>query len=164
VSWFRQSSRCFSVFGKPSRKQAGRIAVNITEQLEQKLLLGSLVPTETGVPTGELLPISTVDLLAKHEVDNLSAADISLMDAGDEFQRMELQFAWLTRQEATSSDGNSSHANSVDTGDDANAERADGSDSDASSSTSTPETRMRPVVNRVIRLTMKLSVTKRTSI
>ena len=139
MSWFRQSSRCFSVFGKPSRKQAGRIAVNITEQLEQKLLLGSLVPTETGVPTGELLPISTVDLLAKHEVDNLSAADISLMDAGDEFQRMELQFAWLTRQEATSSDGDSSHANSVDTGDDANAERADGSDSDASSSTSTPE-------------------------
>lgn len=139
MSWFRRSSKRSSVFGKPSRKQAGRRAVNITEQLEQKLLLGSLVPTETGVPTGELLPISTVDLLAKHEVDSLSAADISLMEAGDEFQRMELQFALLARQEATSSDDNSAHANSGDAADNANAERADGSDSESSNSPSKSE-------------------------
>lgn len=107
MSWFRRSPNRSSIFGKPSRKQAGRRSANITEQLEQKLLLGSLVPTETGVPTGELLPISTVDLLARHEVDNLSAADISLMEAGDEFQRMELQFAWLARQENSQGDGTS---------------------------------------------------------
>jgi len=112
VSWFRRSSHRSSVFGKPSRKQAGRLATNITEQLEQKLLLGSLVPTETGVPTGELLPISTVDLLARHEVDNLSAADISLMEAGDELQRMELQFAWLARQQSSQSDNPSARSES----------------------------------------------------
>jgi uncharacterized protein GlcG (DUF336 family) len=112
VSWFRRSSHRSSVFGKPRRKQAGRRATNITEQLEQKLLLGSLVPTETGVPTGELLPISTVDLLAKHEVDNLSAADISLMEAGDEFQRMELQFAWLARQQSSQGDNQSARSGS----------------------------------------------------
>jgi uncharacterized protein GlcG (DUF336 family) len=97
VSWFRRSSNLVSVFRKSSRKHAGRRSATVTEQLEQKLLLGSLVPTETGVPTGELLPISTVDLLAQHEIDNLTAADISLLEAGDEFQRMELQFAWLDR-------------------------------------------------------------------
>jgi uncharacterized protein GlcG (DUF336 family) len=112
VSWFRRSSNHSSVFGKPRRKQAGRRATNITEQLEQKLLLGSLVPTETGVPTGELLPISTVDLLAKHEVDNLSATDISLLEAGDEFQRMELQFAWLARQQRSQSDDQSARSGS----------------------------------------------------
>lgn len=117
MSWFRRSSHRFSVFGKPGRKQAGRRATNITEQLEQKLLLGSLVPTETGVPTGELLPISTVDLLAKHEVDNLSAADISLMEAGDEFQRMELQFAWLDRQESSQDGDQTAEPDSEQTGD-----------------------------------------------
>ena len=105
MSWFRRSLSRTGVFGKPHRKHhAGRGSATITEQLEQKLLLGSLVPTETGVPTGDLLPISTVDLLAKHEVDNLSAVDISLMEAGDEFQRMELQFAWLARQQNSQSD------------------------------------------------------------
>lgn len=112
MSWFRRSSSRSSVFGKPSRKQAGRRSANITEQLEQKLLLGSLVPTETGVPTGELLPISTVDLLAKHEIDNLSAADISLMEAGDEFQRMELQFALLARQQSSQGDDQSARSDS----------------------------------------------------
>ena len=105
MSWFRRSLSRTGVFGKPRRKhQAGRGSATTTEQLEQKLLLGSLVPTETGVPTGDLLPISTVDLLAKHEVDNLSAVDISLMEAGDEFQRMELQLAWLARQQNSQSD------------------------------------------------------------
>ena len=70
------------------------------------------MPTETGVPTGELLPISTVDLLAKHEVDNLSAADISLMEAGDEFQRMELQFALLARQQSSQGDDPSARSGS----------------------------------------------------
>ena len=110
MSWFRRSSHRSSVFGKPTRKHACRRATNITEQLEQKLLLGSLVPTETGVPTGELLPISTIDLLAKHEIDNLSAADISLMEAGDEFQRMELQFALLARQQSSQGDDQSARS------------------------------------------------------
>tara|TARA_R110002072_G_scaffold284587_1_gene448995 strand:- start:1127 stop:4624 length:3498 start_codon:yes stop_codon:yes gene_type:complete len=112
VSWFRRSSSRTGVFGKPRRKHhAGRRSATITEQLEQKLLLGSLVPTETGVPTGDLLPISTVDLLAKHEVDSLSAADISLMEAGDEFQRMELQFAWLARQQSSQNEAASEASN-----------------------------------------------------
>ena len=111
MSWFRRSSNRSPVFGKPSRKQASRRSANMTEQLEQKLLLGSLVPTETGVPTGDLLPISTVDLLAKYEVDDLSAADIALMESGNEFQQMELQFAWLARQENSQGDGNSENRN-----------------------------------------------------
>jgi uncharacterized protein GlcG (DUF336 family) len=137
VSWFRRSSNRSSVFGKPSRKQAGRRSANITEQLEQKLLLGSLVPTETGVPTGELLPISTVDLLAKHEVDNLSAADISLMEAGDEFQRMELQFAWLARQQGAQSGDESAQPSSRDQSDNSATSSAqpDGSHADASDET-----------------------------
>lgn len=94
MSWFRRSSNHV----KASRKYGRRRSVNTTEQLEQKLLLGSLVPTETGAPTGELLPISTVDLLARHEVDNLSSADIALLESGDELQQLELQFAWLARQ------------------------------------------------------------------
>lgn len=112
MSWFRRSSHRSSVFGKPSRKQAGRRSANITEQLEQKLLLGSLVPTETGAPTGDLLPISTVDLLARHEVDNLSSADISLMEAGDEFQRMELQFALLAGQQSSQGEDQSARSDS----------------------------------------------------
>ena len=133
MSWFRRSLNHSSVFGKPRRKYAGRRATNITEQLEQKLLLGSLVPTETGVPTGELLPISTVDLLAKHEVDNLSAADISLMEAGDEFQRMELQFDWLARQQSSEGDTSSEAS-------DSNGETfADGQRADAANSDQTAE-------------------------
>lgn len=98
MSWFRRSSNHVKACRKASRKYGGRRSVNVTEQLEQKLLLGSLVPTETGAPTGELLPVSTVDLLAKHEVDNLSSADIALLESGDELQQLELQFAWLARQ------------------------------------------------------------------
>lgn len=139
MSWFCRSSNRSSVFGKPSRKQAGRRSANVTEQLEQKLLLGSLVPTETGVPTGELLPISTVDLLAKHEVDNLSAADISLMQAGDEFQRIELQFTWLARQETAQPGDDSAHSNSENATDDVPAERADGSSNEQTGRSSTSE-------------------------
>jgi uncharacterized protein GlcG (DUF336 family) len=135
VSWFRRSLSRTGVFGKPRRKhQAGRGSATTTEQLEQKLLLGSLVPTETGVPTGDLLPISTVDLLAKHEVENLSAADISLMEAGDEFQRMELQFAWLARHKSSqgeaaseageSNGGTSTDNQSVNAADAANTDKA----------------------------------------
>ncbi|NQV26642.1 MAG: heme-binding protein [Rhodopirellula sp.] len=109
MSWFRQSSNYSRVFGRQGRKRTAGRSVNVTEQLEQKLLLGSLVPTETGVPTGDLLPISTVDLLAKHEIDNLSAVDISLMDAGDGFQRLELQFDWLARQHEARPDDESGH-------------------------------------------------------
>ena len=139
MSWFRRSSNRSSVFGKPSRKHAGRRFANLTEQLEQKLLLGSLVPTETGVPTGELLPISTVDLLAKHEIDNLSAADISLMEAGDEFQRLELQFAWLARQDETPADGKSTRDNSASAADDAGTERAHGANSEQTGNASKTE-------------------------
>ncbi|MFT5093057.1 MAG: hypothetical protein ACI93T_001880 [Porticoccaceae bacterium] len=141
MSWFRRSSHRSSVFGKPRRKQAGRRATNITEQLEQKLLLGSLVPTETGVPTGELLPISTVDLLAKHEVDNLSAADISLMEAGDEFQRMELQFAWLARQQSSQGDNQSARSGSDPQNQNAtsDAEPVDASNTDQSDGQSTSQ-------------------------
>lgn len=115
MSWFRRYSKKSSVFRKANRKRAGRSTANITEQLEQKLLLGSLVPTETGVPTGELLPISTVDLLAKHEVDSLSAADIALLEATSEAQRTELQFAWLDRQAMEGSDGQTDSANDAQT-------------------------------------------------
>ena len=105
MSWFRRYSKHSVLFRKPNRKKLSRGTVNVTERLEQKLLLGSLVPTETGVPTGELLPISTVDLLAQHEIDNLSAVDISLMESGDEMQRMKLQFDWLARQQNEPHDG-----------------------------------------------------------
>ncbi|MDA0283848.1 MAG: heme-binding protein [Planctomycetota bacterium] len=99
MSWFRRYSKHSVGPHHAPRKRLARLTVNAAEQLEQKLLLGSLVPTETGVPTGELLPISTVDLLAKHEVDQLSATDISLMEAGDEFQRIDLKFQWLARSQ-----------------------------------------------------------------
>ena len=132
MSWFRRDSKTPAVFRKARRKKLLRGSANATEQFEQKLLLGSLVPTETGVPTGDLLPISTVDLLAKHEVDNLSAADISLMEADDEFQRMELQFAWLARQQENLHGEQSSGADSADQtrNESASGERVDSSGED----------------------------------
>jgi uncharacterized protein GlcG (DUF336 family) len=51
-----------------------------SEALEPRLLLGSLVPTETGTMTGGLLPIETVDLLAAAETSGLSAGELALYE------------------------------------------------------------------------------------
>jgi uncharacterized protein GlcG (DUF336 family) len=132
VSWFRRYSNHSILFRKPNRKKLSCGTVDVTERLEQKLLLGSLVPTETGVPTGELLPISTVDLLAKHEIDNLSAVDISLMESGDEMQRMTLQFDWLARQQNEPHDGQAAQDSATDSGRDQIADARTAADQAAS--------------------------------
>lgn len=66
-----------------------------SEQLERKLLLGSLTGTETGTLAGGLLPIETADLLSRAQLENLAPADLALLEyeAGIEAVRSHLEQA-----------------------------------------------------------------------
>lgn len=88
MTWFRRLSRKSRITRGNAAQNRRRRRANITEQLEQKLLLGSMVPTETGVPTGELLPISAVELLSPQQRQNLSASDISLLESEGRFEQI----------------------------------------------------------------------------
>jgi uncharacterized protein GlcG (DUF336 family) len=64
-----------------------------SEQLERKLLLGSLTGTDTGTLAGGLLPIETADLLSQTQLADLAPSDLALLEyeAGVEAMRSHLQ-------------------------------------------------------------------------
>jgi len=66
-----------------------------SEQLERKLLLGSLSGTETGTLAGGLLPIETADLLSRAQLEDLAPGDLALLEyeAGIEAVRSHLEQA-----------------------------------------------------------------------
>ena len=82
----------------PSRavqKRGGNRRPVPSEQLERKLLLGSLSGTETGTLAGGLLPIETADLLSRAQLENLAPGDLALLEyeVGIEAVRSHLEHA-----------------------------------------------------------------------
>ena len=73
MSWWNRSEH---EKRKPSRtKRARRRAAQNTESLEPRVVLGSLMPTETGTVVGSLLPVEAVDLLAANQRQDISGGN-----------------------------------------------------------------------------------------
>lgn len=79
--------------GQDSRGRRKPRQLRNTERLEPKVVLGSMMPTETGTVIGNLLPIETVDLLTPAQLNGMNAGDLALLKA-------ELQAEYVRQQMA----------------------------------------------------------------
>ena len=93
MSWWNRSEH---EKRKPSRtKRARRRAAQNTESLEPRVVLGSLMPTETGTVVGSLLPVEAVDLLAANQRQDISVGELALLEAEHQQEQIREKMAWL---------------------------------------------------------------------
>ncbi len=92
--WNRSSHGSDGQKSRGIRRIKPRQARN-TERLEPKVVLGSMIPTETGTMVGSLIPIETVDLLSPGQYGELTPADIALMQSEQQIEQVRQTMADL---------------------------------------------------------------------
>ncbi|MBC8290152.1 MAG: matrixin family metalloprotease, partial [Planctomycetes bacterium] len=117
MSWWNRSGQ---EKRKPSRtRRARRRSMQNTESLEPRVVLGSLMPTETGTLVGSLLPVEAVDLLTPAERQDISVGELALLEAEHQQDLVREKLAWLDelrqRKEAGAADEAKSAAERAET-------------------------------------------------
>ena len=109
-----------------------------TERLEPKVVLGSMIPTETGTMVGSLIPIETVDLLSPGQHGELTPADIALQQSEQQIEQVRQTMADLdlTRETQQKADSQAAEEAAAEA---ASAEQSDAKTTESEGESTPPE-------------------------
>ncbi len=82
------------------RKRKPKKSFGPPQPLEPRLLLGTLVPTDTGSVAGDFLPLESADLLTPVEQDDLAPVDAALLELQKQQLEVQSKIEWLARLRA----------------------------------------------------------------